>query len=305
MKPLVQSGEIEPPKGEIPFLFLPRRGDLFAARSRRFKSLAEKHVLGDYLRLMGRLAQKQQEALEILSVLPSPAPDYLNQCRAQRLPPLGVLGWQRDPLWRAGLQVILAALAKEEVPTAMAAVLIRLGESEVDELEMLATALLNHDLAAVPAEVAPFVAAALQVYWVAMTSVLAESGLPRLEQANRCPVCGSPPVAGLVRSGGAENGLRYLCCSLCASQWHMVRGICSNCDTTQGLTYFGIDGQSGLVTAESCDECHSYLKIIKLEKDPLADPQADDLATLALDLLMDQAGQDRNGTNLLFHPGNT
>jgi len=84
----------------------------------------------------------------------------------------------------------------------------------------------------------------------------------------------------------------------------MVRGICSNCDATQGLTYFGIEGQSGLVTAESCDECHTYLKIIKLEKAPQADPLADELAMLALDLLMNQNRQLPNGSNLLFHPGN-
>jgi len=304
MNPLVEPGEIEPPKGDIPFLFLPRREDLFAARSRRFHTLAEHHTLGDYLRFMGQLAEKQQAAMDSLPPLTLPSPAYLDQCRQQQLPPLGVLGWQRDKVWREGLQRMLTALAVEPLPTATLEAITHLGQCGKDELEHFATLILGHDLAAVPAQVAPFVAAALQVYWTAMASALPERNLPRLEPANLCPVCGSPPVAGIVRSGGAENGLRYLCCSLCSSQWHMVRGICSNCDATQGLTYFGIEGQSGLVTAESCDECHTYLKIIKLEKDPQADPLADELAMLALDLLMDQTGCGRNGTNLLFHQGN-
>ena len=36
---------------------------------------------------------------------------------------------------------------------------------------------------------------------------------------------------------------------------------------------------------------------------PLADPVADDLATLALDILMDESGYERASPNLLFVPG--
>ena len=34
------------------------------------------------------------------------------------------------------------------------------------------------------------------------------------------------------------------------------------------------------------------------------DAMADDLATLALDMLMDNEGKVRGGPNLFFHPGN-
>lgn len=304
MQPIMQPGELAPPQGEIPFHFLPRREDLFTSRSQRFQVLAENHAMGDYLRFMGRLAERQQAALDNFPPLPLPSPTYLEECRVWQRPPFAALSWRRDSAWRDGLRQMLAALAHEPLPAATKAALKRLGRCGEGDLEGYAGKLLSHDLAAVPAEVTPFLAGALQVYWTAMTTTLEGWALPRLETANRCPVCGSPPVAGIVRSGGALHGLRYLCCSLCASQWHRVRGICSNCDATQGLTYFGIEGQTGPVTAESCDQCHTYLKIIKLEKEPQADPQSDDLAMLALDLLMDQTGQARNGTNLLFHPGN-
>jgi FdhE protein len=304
MKTITQPGEIGRPHGVIPFLFLPRGEDLFAKRAHRFQALAENHVLGDYLRLMGQLAQAQQNAMDDFSTLSHPAPAYLEQCCRQRMPPLGVLGWQREPAWRAGLQRILAEMSEAQTPANTSEAMAHLGRTGVDDLEMFASSLLNHDLAAVPAVMAPFVAAALQVYWTSMTAALQGWNLPRLESANLCPVCGSPPVAGVVQSGGTVNGLRYLCCSLCSSQWHMVRGICSNCDATKGITYFGIEGQTGPVTAESCNGCRTYLKIIKLEKDLQADPLSDDLAMLALDLLMDQAGRNRHGANLLFHPGN-
>jgi FdhE protein len=55
--------------------------------------------------------------------------------------------------------------------------------------------------------------------------------------------------------------------------------------------------------AEACDECKSYLKIFYQEKDPAVDPVADDLASLALDVLVDERGYGRSGPNLLFHPG--
>jgi FdhE protein len=56
------------------------------------------------------------------------------------------------------------------------------------------------------------------------------------------------------------------------------------------------------VRAETCDSCKSYLKIVYHEKGGF-DPVADDLATLALDILVDEAGYSRAGPNLLFVPG--
>jgi FdhE protein len=51
------------------------------------------------------------------------------------------------------------------------------------------------------------------------------------------------------------------------------------------------------VDAENCPECQTYLKIVHQDKDPLADPVADDLASLTLDLLMDEADYARSGIN--------
>jgi len=144
----------------------------------------------------------------------------------------------------------------------------------------------------------------LQVYWVQMTSALGEGVFGRLEQGGLCPVCGSYPNIGIVSISEAEQGLRYLCCSLCASQWHMVRLKCSSCESTHGINHYTLEGSTGAVKAESCDDCNSYLKLLYLEKDRRMDAMADDLATLALDMLMDNEGKVRGGPNLFFHPGN-
>ena len=59
------------------------------------------------------------------------------------------------------------------------------------------------------------------------------------------------------------------------------------------------DGPAG-VRAETCDACQSYLKILFLEQDPAPDPVADDLASLALDVALGEAGHPRNGPNLFL-----
>ena len=72
------------------------------------------------------------------------------------------------------------------------------------------------------------------------------------------------------------------------------------CGGDKGLAQHQIEGSDGRMRAETCDSCKSYLKIAYQEKDPRIDPVADDLATLALDLLVDEAGYGRSGPNLLL-----
>jgi FdhE protein len=89
-------------------------------------------------------------------------------------------------------------------------------------------------------------------------------------------------------------------CSLCNSEWNVPRAICTACDTDQGVALHEVEGSKGAVRAETCDACKSYLKIVYQERDPRVDPVADDLATLALDMLVDEAGYERSGPNLLL-----
>lgn len=303
MSAILQPGEVDTPNSAIPFLRLAERSDVFAHRARRFQSLAEGHALADYLRFMARLAEAQQAALDDFPAVPLPSREQLELYRRHGLPALGAQGWERDWAWRAALKQIMEMLRKEGLTGAASEAVDQLEQTSAAELERYATNLLAQDFAAVPPGAAPFVAAALQVYWTFMATALGEDAYGRLEGANLCPVCGSPPAASIVRIGAADSGLRYLCCSLCSSQWHMVRIKCASCDTTKGIAYYGIEGKNGAVQAEACDECDSYLKIMKMDKDPEVDPAADDLATLALDMLMDASGRKRGGPNLLFHPG--
>jgi FdhE protein len=144
--------------------------------------------------------------------------------------------------------------------------------------------------------------AALQVVWTDLASRLNARDVPYVDAPGVCPVCGTPPVASIVRVGGALQGYRFTQCSLCATEHHVVRVKCTNCDSTKGIAYHGIEGGNDAVKAESCDECHTYRKIGYQDKDLDFEPLADDLASLTLDLLMGEAGYRRASANPLLYP---
>jgi len=102
-------------------------------------------------------------------------------------------------------------------------------------------------------------------------------------------------VAGVIRG---DDRLRVLTCALCASEWHLPRIRCASCDATAGLAYHHLEHDRG-ARAETCAACESYLKLFDLQERPGAEPLADDAATLALDLLLGEAGYGRGGLNLL------
>ncbi|HUI46267.1 MAG TPA: formate dehydrogenase accessory protein FdhE [Nitrospirota bacterium] len=299
---ILAPGQVEAPAGEIRFLFLPGR-DLFARRAKRLRFLSKGHPLGDYLAFLSILADAQQEAL--IQFLPLSLPGCAEQarCLEQGMPLLDARFRQRDPEWRRGLAMILQQMSKADLPSAARHAASTLMQASETELEERADRILAADLAAVSPQDLPFIAAALQVYWVQMASSLKEDAFGRLEQGGLCPVCGSYPGAGIVHRGGAEQGLRYLSCSLCASEWHMVRIKCSSCESTRGIDYHIVEGSNGAIKAESCGDCNFYLKLLYLGKDSQMEAMADDLATLALDMLMDKEGKARGGPNLFFHPG--
>jgi FdhE protein len=117
-----------------------------------------------------------------------------------------------------------------------------------------------------------------------------------------CPCCGFLPVASVVRTDGEVARLRYLHCALCNTEWHLERVVCAACRDNNRIAYHFIEGGDEAIRAETCDACKSYLKIVYREKSPQADPVADDLATLALDLLVDEKRYNRMGPNLIFIP---
>lgn len=299
---ILEPGQIEAPAGQIRFLIPPGR-DLFARRADRLRHLSHGHPMGEYLAFLALLVDAQQETLNQFPALTLPDKAEQALCRRHGMPLLGSRTMHRNPAWRTELTTILQKMNKAALPPAASETIACLLKASENRLEEMADRILAGDMSDVSPQELPIVAAALQVYWVYLASTLGEDVFDRLDQGGICPVCGSYPTSGIISSTETGQGLRYLSCSLCASQWHMVRIKCSNCESTHGINHFILEGSNGAVKVESCDDCNSYLKLLYLEKDQHMEAMADDLATLTLDMLMDNDGKSRCGPNLLFHPG--
>lgn len=285
---MIASPASEP--AQIVPLRLPDPARLFEARAERLASLARGHPAAPFLELLARAARGQQVAARQVAIGRGP--------RLLDGRPLDRARLERDPAWREALRIVIAGAGDADLPDPARAALGRLSRGSGDELEERARAVLSDapdDLAA-----APFVGAALQVYFARLAAGLDAGAVP--PATSDCPVCGAPPVAGVVHG---DDRARYLSCGLCASRWHLPRIQCATCRAGDALSYLALEGAPAGVTAEACDHCRSYVKLFDLQDLPAAEPVADDAATIVLDLLMGERGYHRAGQNLLAPGGAT
>lgn len=285
-----------------PRVVLPDTASLFADRASRFLQRAQGHAMGEYLRLMGAVAEAQHTAVARRAA-PAVAESLLAASRDYGMPPLAALSHARDPSWRDDLRDIARAVSSQ-APAAKS--VLALDETSLEAIadRVLGATTLDEDAAAVP-----FVGAALQVYFSRLAATMNAADLMKSDVPVVCPVCATRPVASVIRIGGERNGLRYLVCALCSTEWNLPRILCSACESDKGVHYLSLQNEAdtgerdAFARAEACDECNSYLKIFSQEKDAHVEATADDLASLALDVLVDEQGFGRSGPNLLFHPG--
>ncbi|USX22693.1 formate dehydrogenase accessory protein FdhE [Oxalobacteraceae bacterium OTU3REALA1] len=328
---LLEPGEIESlDHNAIPRLLLPQARSLFTARAARLRQLANNDITGipvaesmqGYLLLMAALVDAQAAVAASLPAATFALPDAADIALSleHNMPPLPVSG-ARPASWRTVFAAILDQLdplAKEQPQ--MAGVLAQLRELDAAQLEGCADAVLAEVTEGVDPLHAPFVAAALQVVWAMRASQLDSPAVQPLVTNTLCPVCGSHPVASVIRIGGQSQGYRYLHCSACASEWHMVRVKCSCCEHTSKIAYQSLETNedkaevvatdsapinkandpSKVARAETCEDCKTYRKIFNQEHDFNVEPLADDLASLTLDLLVGEAGYARASGNPLL-----
>jgi len=304
---ILEAGEIESlDQSAIPRIRTPERASVFLARAARLRQLAERsNPIAGYLRLMAALADAQQETIASFKAKP-PSAELIASAQKHSMPLIPALSGARDPAWRDVLISLLDKLqAAGPLTPALEQLIKKLRLLDAATLEAQADAIFAQRFAEVDPASAPFISAALQVVWTDLAADIDKRDVPYLETLGLCPVCGSPPVGSTVRVGGVYDNYRFLQCGLCATEWHMVRSKCSNCDSTKGIAYHALgtpDADAGTkeaeskkapLKAESCDECHTYRKIGYQDKDYDFEPFADDLASLTLDLLMGEEGYRR------------
>lgn len=283
-----------PPQAALPPVRIPDPALLFQERAARLEALAPASPTGDFLLLLARIARGQARAVREVPAAAGPPRQGATPVAPGRVP--------RTPAWLRMLGLVLSeARAGAGLPQKARAAIRRL-EDGGDTVEALAEAVLagrvTPGVAPDALATAPFVGAALQAFHGALAAGVDPSAVPPAERG--CPLCGSPPVAGIV---GGDDRARYLACSLCGAQWYVPRIRCTSCQASETVSYLEIEGDPG-ARAEACDACRSYLKLFDLAKRPGAEPLADDVATLALDLLVAEEGYARAGANLLlWSPG--
>ncbi|MDR3437568.1 formate dehydrogenase accessory protein FdhE [Telmatospirillum sp.] len=253
-------------------LLLPDPTTLFSHRAKRLRQLAQGHAMGAWLSFIADIADAQNDLAVALVENPP----------------------QRQ--WRRDLEALSGRLRDKLPLAALPAVESLLGQDE-GRLVALADRLMSFAPTAEDLPAAPIAMAALQLAWTRHAAAIDPTAFAVSATAARCPVCGAPPVAGVIHVGMASGRLRYLHCGLCQTAWHHIRAACVACGDGKDVSYRLIEGRDDGVRAETCDACKSYLKLLLVEKAPDLDPLADDLASVGLDILVGEEGYRRFGAN--------
>jgi FdhE protein len=284
-------------------ILLPDPAVRFARTAERLERLSEGHPMEGWLDFMAKLARAQHRAASRLALLSAPEEAMVEQAVAARIPPISADGHRRDPAWRDGLALLLDTTLGDGLPSSAAVVVAELRAGGAASTEALADAFLHGAVDEKDAASSFWIAAALQVYFTCLAGRLPANVLRLLEERSLCPCCGSTPSASLVTGAGQNPGARYLYCSLCSTAWNYSRAVCITCGGSRTLAIRGVEGDSEIVKAETCDECGTYSKMAYQAKDMQADPYADDLATLGLDVMVGEAGWSRHAPNPLVLVG--
>ena len=274
--------------------FIPPKNNVFAERAVRFDELAAADESGwrDYLALLANVCRAQDVALNQID---NALPETLG---ATRLPESH--GETIPPVFSQYLMILINELRDKVNPTIQAA-LNDLATRSTDELHDMAQRVLRDEVPENEQIFRIWLHAALQCAWTAWATKLRDEDVPSVEERSVCPCCGGEAVASVVLNGGDWQGLRYLHCATCNSRWNALRAKCTFCGDQSAIALQQIDGATSGVLhgarGESCGKCGSYRKLFLLQNQQYADPIADDLASLAVDILLGSEGVQRGGHN--------
>jgi FdhE protein len=295
---IIQPGEIQGlPDDETPLLVLPIAIEVFKGRIARLEDLSKKGVLKDWLDFCAHVTKAQLEAIDQIAVN-ALEENVIVESLKHGMPPASIGAWRADKEWHDALKIFTDALAKQALPAPARKVLEQFQSADATDLQQQAQDYLQADETKVKPEWAPFIGAILQIIWMKKIVQLTPYAASYKGQSTLCPVCGSHPVASVVRVG-LHDGHRYLSCSLCSAEWYAARARCTNCETPKEVSMLG-EAKESLIQGECCDDCHGYLKIMYQARDPMMDVVADDLASIQVDFGLSSEGYQRTGRNMLL-----
>ncbi|WP_029003741.1 formate dehydrogenase accessory protein FdhE [Azorhizobium doebereinerae] len=279
-----------------PLVQLPDPVGLFDARAKRFAHLAEHSDLKPYLGFLSALCAVQRDIQPGLPEVEPLDADALARARAHAMPPLDRGRFTSAPAFETTFERLLAQARAIHMPETAAAALDRVIAADAAARDQMVRNVLADALPMEALAEHVFVAAALQVHFARRAAGLDGKALVPVADGV-CPCCGGPPVASLIVDWPHAPGARYCGCALCGTLWNYVRIRCTACGSTKGIGLEEIEGGTGAVKAETCEECHSYGKLFYQNKDLGAEVVADDVASLGLDMLMRDRPYRRAGFN--------
>lgn len=288
----VPIGDVSTP----PFVRLPDPRTLFAARAERFRELALSHELGAYLNFLAGLVGVQHAVQDGLPAPDMPPEDARKRASEFGMPPLDRGRFVIEPAVETTLDRLFALANDIEMPPAAREALDAVRGADVTARDDIVRAVLADSIPVENLAAHVFVAAGLQVHFSRVAAALDGSKLVPVGDGV-CPTCGGAPVSTVIVGWEPAANTRFCVCSLCETMWHYVRIKCVACGSTKGIGYKTIDAGDQNMQAETCEECHAYVKILHQHKNPGLDPVADDVATLGLDMLVKEAGYRRGAFN--------
>ena len=279
-----------------PFARLPDPASLFARRAARFRMLAAGANLAPYLEFLAEIADAQHAIQPGLAEPELPTAQQVARARQFDMPLLDRERFQPDATLLETCRLLFDGLLAVPKPQAADDALARARSADAPLLDRMIAAVLTQSIPADAVADHVYVAAALEVHFARLASRMDGDALVSVA-FGVCPVCGGHPVTSLIAGWYGAEGARYAACGLCATLWNEVRIKCLVCGSTKGIGYQEIDGQSGTIKAETCDECGSYVKVLYQDKDTMLDPVADDVGSLGLDQLLRESAYRRAATN--------
>lgn len=279
---------------KLPLARLP--GDpaaLFRTRASRLDFLAGySDNLAPYLRFLADICRAQAN---LAAELPRPdalPEDRIEAARANRMPPIDRA--RQKPALHEVLARFCELATSIDMPEPSRMALDAVRAATESDRDWLIDNVLNDQI---PADsVAPhlFAAAAVQVHLAMLASRLDVDKLVPI-RTGTCPACGGRPAASLVTGNMGIEGARFAACSCCQTLWNEVRIKCLCCGSTKGISYLSVETDDATVKAETCSECDHWVKILYQNKNPTLEAIADDVASLGLDLKMQDTNFRRGG----------
>lgn len=279
-----------------PFAVLPDPVTLFGIRAQRLKTYAAVSPLKPYLDFVAGLVEAQGAIVPALPPVELPDAAAIGRAASFEMPPLDRSGFKLDDTLETTLEAMFDASARVAMPAEAADALTRVRRADGAERAQMVRDVLAHDIPIETLAEHVYVAAALQVHFARLAAGLDAGKLVPVGDGV-CPACGGPPVASLIVEWRNAHGNRFCVCSLCSTLWNYVRIRCCSCGSTKGIGYQEVEGSPGTVKAETCDECRTYVKVMYQNKDVTMEAVADDIGTLALDMMMREGPYRRAAFN--------